>query len=94
MFEGFTDAARDLVTLAHEEATILRHERIGAEHLILGFIRVRPGTLRSRRTSAGLSPSAPAATSPPGSGGSTNVIATLNPAGDRVAMSVFLHIGP
>jgi hypothetical protein len=49
MFEGFTDAARDLVTLAHEEATILRHERIGAEHLILGFIRVRPGTLRVRR---------------------------------------------
>jgi hypothetical protein len=45
MFEGFTETARDLVILAQEEARVLRHERIGTEHLVLGFLRVRPGAL-------------------------------------------------
>lgn len=45
MFEGFTETARDLVILAQEEARVLRHGRIGSEHLVLGFLRVRPDVL-------------------------------------------------
>ena len=43
MFERFTDQARRVVTLAQEEARMLRHNRIGTEHLLLGLIQVDDG---------------------------------------------------
>lgn len=38
MFERFTDRARRVVVLAQEEARMLDHNWIGAEHLLLGLI--------------------------------------------------------
>ncbi|MCC2308882.1 Clp protease N-terminal domain-containing protein [Cellulomonas chengniuliangii] len=37
MFERFTQDARQVVIRAREEATALRHDRIGTEHLLLGL---------------------------------------------------------
>ncbi|HKN94946.1 MAG TPA: Clp protease N-terminal domain-containing protein, partial [Thermoleophilaceae bacterium] len=39
MFERFTEAARQVVVLAQEEARLLAHMHIGTEHLLLGVIR-------------------------------------------------------
>ena len=39
MFERFTDRARNVVVLAHEEARLLHHNYIGTEHILLGLIR-------------------------------------------------------
>jgi ATP-dependent Clp protease ATP-binding subunit ClpC len=39
MFERFTDRARRVVVLAHEEARMLNHNYIGTEHILLGLIR-------------------------------------------------------
>src|SRR6266568_7170149 len=39
MFERFTDAARQAVVLAQDEARTLRHNYIGTEHLLLGLLR-------------------------------------------------------
>ncbi|MBD0674073.1 Clp protease N-terminal domain-containing protein [Streptomyces sp. CBMA156] len=38
MFERFTDAARQVVVTARQEARELRHERIGTEHLLLAIL--------------------------------------------------------
>jgi ATP-dependent Clp protease ATP-binding subunit ClpC len=38
MIERFTDRARKVVVLAHEEATRLNHNEIGTEHILLGLI--------------------------------------------------------
>ena len=38
MFERFTERARRVVVLAHEEARMLNHDYIGTEHLLLGLI--------------------------------------------------------
>lgn len=38
MFERFDDAARRTVVLAQEQARQLRHNYIGTEHLLLGFL--------------------------------------------------------
>jgi ATP-dependent Clp protease ATP-binding subunit ClpC len=38
MFERFTDAARNVVVLAQEEARLLCHDYIGTEHLLLGLV--------------------------------------------------------
>jgi hypothetical protein len=38
MFERFTDAARDVVTRAQEEARRLGHDYIGTEHLLLALL--------------------------------------------------------
>ncbi|HEY5486697.1 MAG TPA: Clp protease N-terminal domain-containing protein [Candidatus Limnocylindrales bacterium] len=38
-FADFTDAARKVVTLAHNEAHRLDHNYIGTEHLLLGVVR-------------------------------------------------------
>lgn len=38
MFERFTDEARRAVVLAQQEARLLDHEAIGAEHLLLGLL--------------------------------------------------------
>ena len=38
-FDKFTERARTMVTLAGEEASRLRHNYIGTEHLLLGLVR-------------------------------------------------------
>src|SRR5205809_110002 len=37
VFEHFTEAARDVVRLAHKEARLMRHGRVGTEHLLVGL---------------------------------------------------------
>jgi len=44
MFERYTDRARRVVVLAHEEARSLDHRYIGTEHLLLGLIGEKTGT--------------------------------------------------
>jgi ATP-dependent Clp protease ATP-binding subunit ClpA len=39
VFERFTDEAREVVVVAQEESRALRHDYIGAEHLLLGLLR-------------------------------------------------------
>ena len=39
VFERFTDRARRVVVLAQEEARMLNHRYIGAEHILLGLGR-------------------------------------------------------
>ena len=39
MFERFTDAARQVVVSAQDEARGLRHDYLGTEHLLLGLFR-------------------------------------------------------
>ena len=43
VFERFTDAARQVVVLAQDEARALRHNYIGTEHILLGLLREREG---------------------------------------------------
>ncbi|EFC82159.1 Clp protease N-terminal domain-containing protein [Parafrankia sp. EUN1f] len=43
MFERFTEGARRVVVLAHEEARALGHEWIRAEHLLIGVARDEDG---------------------------------------------------
>ena len=43
MFERFTDGARQVVVLAHQEARELNHSYIGTEHLLLGLTRDADG---------------------------------------------------
>ena len=40
MFERFTEQARQVVTLAQEEARLMRHGHIGTEHLLVALARV------------------------------------------------------
>lgn len=42
MFERFNEQARQAVVLAQEEARDLRHDYIGAQHLLLGVMRADP----------------------------------------------------
>ncbi|MGY1764631.1 Clp protease N-terminal domain-containing protein [Geodermatophilus sp. SYSU D00779] len=50
MFERFTSDAREVVVLAQEEARVLRHDHIGAEHLLLAQLRLdTPTTAVLRR---------------------------------------------
>ena len=37
MFERFTEAARQVVVVAYEEARLMRHEHIGTEHLLVAL---------------------------------------------------------
>lgn len=39
MFERFSDAARQVIVLAQQEAVSLGHDYIGTEHLLLGLLR-------------------------------------------------------
>jgi ATP-dependent Clp protease ATP-binding subunit ClpA len=39
VFERFTERAREVVVLAHEEARAFGHDYIGTEHLLLGLLR-------------------------------------------------------
>jgi len=43
MFERFTDRARRVVVLAQDEASMLNHNFIGTEHILLGLIREGEG---------------------------------------------------
>jgi ATP-dependent Clp protease ATP-binding subunit ClpC len=43
LFERFTERARQIVVLAQEEARTLKHDHIGAEHLLLGLLREQEG---------------------------------------------------
>jgi ATP-dependent Clp protease ATP-binding subunit ClpC len=55
MFQRFTDQARRVVTLAQEEARMLRHNRIGTEHLLLGLIQVDDGIAAASLEALGIS---------------------------------------
>ncbi len=55
MFERFTDQARRVVALAQEEARMLKHNRIGTEHLLLGLIQVDDGMAAESLESLGIS---------------------------------------
>ncbi len=54
MFERFTDRARNVVVLAQEEARMLDHDYIGAEHILLGLINESQGLASRALTSAGI----------------------------------------
>lgn len=43
MFERFSERARQVVVLAHDEARALGHDYIGTEHLLLGLLREEEG---------------------------------------------------
>jgi N-acetyl-gamma-glutamyl-phosphate reductase len=43
MFEHFTDRARKVMILAHQEAQRLNHEYIGTEHILLGVVKEGSG---------------------------------------------------
>jgi ATP-dependent Clp protease ATP-binding subunit ClpC len=43
VFERFTERARQVVTLAQEEARGLKHNYIGTEHILLGLLREKEG---------------------------------------------------
>jgi ATP-dependent Clp protease ATP-binding subunit ClpA len=58
MFQRFTDQARRVVTLAQEEARMLRHNRIGTEHILLGLIQVDDGIAAASLEALGISRSA------------------------------------
>jgi ATP-dependent Clp protease ATP-binding subunit ClpC len=42
-FDKFTERARKVLSLAHEEAYGLNHDYIGTEHLLLGLVREGEG---------------------------------------------------
>jgi ATP-dependent Clp protease ATP-binding subunit ClpA len=54
MFERFTEGAREVVVCAGEEARGLRHDFIGASHLLLGLLREEEGVAAQVLGDAGL----------------------------------------
>jgi ATP-dependent Clp protease ATP-binding subunit ClpA len=44
VFERFTERARQVVVLASEESRMLKHDHIGTEHILMGFVHERDGT--------------------------------------------------
>jgi prophage maintenance system killer protein len=55
MFHRFTDPARRAVHLAQEEARLLRHDYVGAEHILLGLLYERAGVAARALDSLGIS---------------------------------------
>ena len=55
MFERFTDQARRVMVLAQEQARMLHHERIAAEHILLGLIHEGDGMAAQALESLGIS---------------------------------------
>jgi prophage maintenance system killer protein len=55
MFQRFTDQARRVVHLAEEEARLLRHDYVSAEHLLLGLLYEGAGVAAKALDSLGLS---------------------------------------
>ncbi|MFZ0387540.1 MAG: Clp protease N-terminal domain-containing protein [Solirubrobacteraceae bacterium] len=55
MFERFTERARQVVVLAQEEArSVLKHNYIGTEHILLGLIREEQGVAAQVLESSGI----------------------------------------
>ena len=54
--ERFTQRARRVLSLAHEEAERLHHNYIGTEHLLLGLIREEGGIAGRVLRDLGLDP--------------------------------------
>ncbi|MFL6078167.1 MAG: Clp protease N-terminal domain-containing protein [Mycobacteriales bacterium] len=54
MFERFTDDARQSVIQAQKEARLLRHDFVGAEHLLLGVAAAEEGRGRAALESLGV----------------------------------------
>ncbi len=54
MFERFTERARRVISLAQEESGRLRHDYVGAEHLLVGLIREGEGVAAQALTAAGV----------------------------------------
>ena len=55
MFERFTDRARRIVVMAQEEARVLNHNFVGAEHILLGLVREGHGVAPKALESLGIS---------------------------------------
>jgi prophage maintenance system killer protein len=55
MFQRFTDRARRALHLAAEEARLLRHDYVSAEHLLLGLLYEQEGVAARALDSLGLS---------------------------------------
>ena len=55
MFERFTDRARRVLLLAHEEARLLNHNFIGTEHILVGLIHEEEGVAAKALGSLGIS---------------------------------------
>jgi hypothetical protein len=53
-WDGFTDAARQVVDLAEEESHGLHHNYVGTEHILLGLLRARDGIGARALMSCGL----------------------------------------
>jgi ATP-dependent Clp protease ATP-binding subunit ClpC len=56
MFERFTESARQVVALATEEARLMRHERVGTEHLLVGLAQVGDDVASAVLRDHGLTP--------------------------------------
>lgn len=54
MFERFTDRARRVIVLAQDNATALKHNYIGSEHILLGLIQEEEGIAGRALLSLGL----------------------------------------
>jgi ATP-dependent Clp protease ATP-binding subunit ClpA len=54
VFERFTEAARQVVVLAQEEARGLKHNYIGTDHILLGLLRAEDGTAARALESLGV----------------------------------------
>ena len=55
MFERFSDRARRVVVLAHEEARLLDHSYIGTEHILLGLVHEGGGVAARALQELGIS---------------------------------------
>jgi ATP-dependent Clp protease ATP-binding subunit ClpC len=55
LFERFTDRARRVLLLAHEEARLLNHNFIGTEHILVGLIHEEEGVAAKALGSLGIS---------------------------------------
>ncbi len=54
MFERFTDRARQVIVLAHDESSTLKHNYIGTEHILLGLLREDDGSAAGALASLGI----------------------------------------
>jgi ATP-dependent Clp protease ATP-binding subunit ClpC len=54
MFDRFSEAGREVVVAAQDEARTLRHDHIGTEHLLLGVLRQADGPGARAVTALGL----------------------------------------
>ncbi|MCK4427911.1 MAG: hypothetical protein KAW16_05465, partial [candidate division Zixibacteria bacterium] len=54
MNEMFTERARKVIEYARDEAVRLRHDYIGTEHLLLGFLRLGEGKAIEILTNIGI----------------------------------------